>query len=270
MKRIVCGFFAMLASVAPAAHGQGQRHLDANAPGSRQSWLADDSPAIRRMMMNGLSVQPVLPRAPGGKVSVDTLEIPEAARKEMQECAKNSEAGKLQDSVKHAEKALRIYPQWAAAHQDLGQIFARMRQYQAAIAEFHIAAALDARMVEPWVSLASAYFLEEQYAEGEKAARRALEIDLLNPTARYLLGRILTARGDYGPEVIEQLRASGTRFPAARLVLAALLLKHQAIEEAAAELRAYLQQPEAPQKEKVACLVEMLTEPTRISGCQLE
>jgi len=269
MKRIACGFLAMLALMAQAALGREQRQLDATDPGWRQRAFAEDL-AMRWLLMNGSSARPTLPSAPGGKVSVSSLEIPPAARKEMHACAKNFAAGKLEDSIKHAEKALRISPRWAAAHEDLGQIYARIRQYQKAIAEFQNAAALDERMVNPWVSLASVYLVEGQYAESEKAARRALEIDPANSDARYVLGCTLAVAGHDLTDAVELLRANRARFPAARLLLANLLLKQHATEEAAAELRAYLEQPQAPQKEKVACIVEKLTRPTQASSCALE
>jgi tetratricopeptide (TPR) repeat protein len=269
MQRIACGFFAMLTLVAQAARGQGQQHLDANAPGWRQSSFGDDSVRMRWMMTNETSAQPLLASAPAGKVSVNTLEIPEAARKEMHECVRNFEAGKLEDSIKHAEKALRISPQWAGAHQDLGQIYARLRQYQKAIEEFHNAAALDARMVQPWVSLASANLVEGQYAEGEKAARRALEIDPANSDARYVLGRILALAGHDLTDAIALLREGEEQHPAAYLAVANIYLKQNQTEEALGELRGYLADPNAPQKEKVTCMVEKLTKPAGTVNCAI-
>jgi tetratricopeptide (TPR) repeat protein len=266
MKRIACGFFLMLAFVAQAAEAQG-RGMDGNR---RQSWLPVDVTFWQWMLMNGSGTPPPLSSASGSTVSVTSLEIPETARKEMQEFAKNFEAGKLEESVKHAEKALRIYPQWAAARLDLGQCYARMHQYQKAIEEYQMATTLDAHMAQPWVGLAGVYLLEGQYGEGENAARRALEIDPVNVNARYFLGRILAIEGHDLSDAVELLRKSREQYPAAHLTLANIYLKQNQTEEAIGELRGYLADPNATQKEKVTCMVEKLTKPAGTVSCIMQ
>ena len=271
MKWTACCFFLMLAFVGQGGEAQVQRRADTccvYSPGN-------DPARLQWMLMNGPSSQPTVRQPttstpPGETVSVNTLEIPEAARKEMQEFSKNFQAGKLEESAKHGEKALRISPQWAAAHLDLGQCYARMRQYEKAIEEFHNAAALDARMVKPWVSLAAVYLLEGQYPEGENAARRALEIDPANSNARYFLGRTLAVQGRDLSDAIELLEKTKEQYPAARLVLANIYLKQGQTDEAVGELRGYVADPNAPQKEKVGCMVEKLTNPAGTVNCAMQ
>jgi len=260
MKRIACGFLAVLALAGKAAPAQGQRRTDGDIANSPQYALPT---ALPSMLMSGRPTPPV-PGNPGGMVSAATLAVPEAARKEMLKFAKDFDAGRLEESAKHAERALRISPDWAAAHHDLGQCYARMHQYEKAIGEFHTAAELDTRIVAPWVSLAGAYFLEKKYAEGEISARRALEIDPSNGNAHYFLGRILAAEGRDLENAVELLRKSVEQYPAAHLALASIYLKQNQSEEAIGELRGYLADPNAPQKEKVTCMVEKLTKPAGV------
>jgi tetratricopeptide (TPR) repeat protein len=264
--KIACGFLLILAFAGLAAEAEGQRRMDGWRPYSPEN----DPSMIEWVLMSGSSLQPAVPAPPGGAVSVNTLEIPEAARKEMQEFSRNFDAGKLDESAKHGEKALRISPEWAAAHLDLGQCYARMRQYPKAIEQFQSAAALDTRLVHPWVSLAAAYILEGQYAEGETAARRALAIDPVNGRARYFLGRILAAEGHDLPGAIELLRKSEEQYPAARLTLAYLYLKQNQTDDAIGELRGYLADPNTPHREKVGCMVEKLTKPAETVNCVLQ
>ena len=264
--KIACGFLLILAFAGLAAEAQGQRRMDGFRP-----YAPDNDPSMMQwVLMSGSSSQPALPAPAGGTVSVNTLEIPEAARKEMQEFSRNFDAGKLDESAKHAEKAVRISPEWAAAHADLGQCYARMRQYPKAIEQFQSAAALDTRLVHPWVSMAAAYFLEGQYAEGENAARRALEIDPVNTRARYFLGRILAVEGHDLPGAIELLRRSEEQYPFAHLTLAYLYLKQSQADEAIGELRAYLADPNTPHKEKVGCMVDKLTKPAETVNCVMQ
>ena len=203
-------------------------------------------------------------------VSVDTLKVPEPAMKEMREFTKKFDEGKLEDAAKHGEKAVKISPQWAAAHQDLGQCYARMRVYDKAIAQFQNAASLDPKMAAAWVSMSAAYFLQGQYHEGENAARRALEIDPANETATYFLGRTLAAQGHDLTSATQLLRKSQEQFPASYLVLANLYLQQNLTDEAVGELRGYLGQPSVPEKEKVACMVDRLTKPTETLTCSMK
>jgi tetratricopeptide (TPR) repeat protein len=121
--------------------------------------------------------------APGGMVSVEHLKVPESAMKEMRKFFKDFDAGKLDDSVKHASKAIELYPQWSVAHHNLGQTYARMGDYDRAIAEFQTAAELDTRQARSWLGLSKIYFLQKRFPEGETAARRALEIEPVNSDA---------------------------------------------------------------------------------------
>jgi tetratricopeptide (TPR) repeat protein len=280
MKRTARGLVLMLACVAAA---QGQQKVDRNGT-NRQYGMPSDPTQMMLFLMTGSSLGENSPTlrgsagnassadsggAVGSTVSVDTLKIPAAALKEMREFRKKFDEGTLEDAAKHGEKVLKISPQWAAAHQDLGQCYARMRQYDKAIKEFQNAASLDAKMVAAWVSMSAAYFLQGQYHEGENAARRALEIDPANETATYYLGRTLTAQGHDLATAMALLRKSEEQFPASHLVVANLYLQQNQTDEAVDELRRYLGLANAPQKDKVLCMVEYLTKPAETHTCSM-
>jgi tetratricopeptide (TPR) repeat protein len=193
-----------------------------------------------------------------------------AAAKELRLSVERFDSGNLRESAKHLEKAIRIDGRIPAAHHNLGVCYLRLREYEKAIIEFQKAAALDSHLIAPRISLSGTLFILGRYPEAEQAARDAHDLDPTNPSARYLLSRILAVEGHDTPDVLEMLRASRARFPAARLVLASLLLKQKATEEAISELREYLAQPDASEKEKVACMIERLTEPTSNATCALK
>jgi tetratricopeptide (TPR) repeat protein len=255
MKLIACAFFFFV--LAPDLSGQGQ--YPAPFPGN-------DAPQPPWLSLPGSATQPA---AGGVTVSVRELLIPPAATKELRLSQQYFQSGNLRDTANHLEKAIQIYPQLPAARHNLGVCYVRLREYDKAVAEFRSASELDAHLIQPVVSLSAVFFLLARYAEGAAAARRALDLDPASPAARYLLGRMLAAEGHDTPEAVELLRSSRSKFPAAHLVLASILLKRNATDEAVSELREYLQQPEAPQKEKVACMVERLTQPLGTSTCAL-
>jgi len=206
----------------------------------------------------------------GTTVSVNELRVPKKAGKEMRHAQRFFDLGRFRESATHLEKAIRIYPGISAAHYNLGVCYAHFGEYEKAAAEFQATSVLDSGQAAPAVSLSIVFFLLERYSEAAAAARRALVMDPANPTGRYMLGRILAAEGHDTPEVIALLRESRSEFPAARLVLAGLLLKRHAPEEAMAELKAYLGEAQAPGKERITCVIERLTKPEGASTCPLE
>jgi tetratricopeptide (TPR) repeat protein len=124
-------------------------------------------------------------------------------------------------------------------------------------------------MVRPWLGLSKVYFLQKKYAEGESAARRALDIDPVNGDAQYFLARNLISNGQETPEALQLLRKSKEQYAVSRLLLANVYLKHGAVDEAVAELRGYAVQPNVEAKERVLCMVRHLTEPEGTVNCSI-
>jgi hypothetical protein len=267
MKRIAYGMLMLLVCAAP---GWAQKADSSPTPRVMVPATTEASHLQWLMTSGSSSMGTNAVAAPGGIVSVDALKIPAAAVKEMQKFLKDFDSGKLEDSVKHASKAIQIYPQWAAAHHNLAQTYARMGDYDKAIAEFQSAAELNSREARSWVGLSKVYFLQKKYADGEDAARRALEIDPVNDDAKYFLARNLITGGKDTPEAVELLKKSKERFAVARLVLANVYLKRGAINTAVDELRGYIAQPGISDREKVQCMVRKLTEPEGTVSCAMQ
>lgn len=195
------------------------------------------------------------------------LLLPASAQKELRRSQRGLQFGDFREAAKHLENAIKIYPKLAAAHHDLGVCYLRLREYEKAIAEFQEASESDTHLSEPVISLAAVFYRLGRYPEGEAAARRALALDPVNSRTRYLLGAILAHEGRDDSETIELLRDSRKGFPAAHLHLVCVLLRRHATDEAVAELREYLQQPEVPEKDIVACMIERLR---KASTCALK
>jgi tetratricopeptide (TPR) repeat protein len=200
-------------------------------------------------------------------VSVTQLRIPAAVMRELLAFQEKFAAGKMEEAAKHVEKAIHIYPQLAGLHHNLGLCFARLGQYDKAIAEFQSATELDGRLVQPRVSLAETYLIQGKYNEGEAAARAALQIDPMNTLARYFVARNMILAGHDTAEAMELLRKSREAIPEARLALANAYARQHAKEDAVRELREYLEQPNVPEKDKAACAIEKLTKPEGNFNC---
>lgn len=268
MKRIACGVLALMVFAAP---GWAQKRGEDSGSTPRLRVPATTEASYLQWMMLSGNVESTGRNAgvPGGIVSVETLKVPGAAMKEMRKFLKEFDEGKLDSSMKHLSKAIEIYPEWAVAHYNMGQTHARMGNYDKAIVAFQNASELDGRQVKSWIGMSKVYFLQKKYAEGETAARRALEIDPVNSNARYFLARNLIGQGQETPEAMQLLRNSKEQFAVSRLVLANVYLRHGALDEAVTELRGYIAQPNAEAREKVQCMVRKLTEPEGTVSCAM-
>jgi tetratricopeptide (TPR) repeat protein len=200
-----------------------------------------------------------LPR-PGETISVDKLRIPPKAVKEIQRSQTALQSGDVRSSAMHLERALQIYPQSLEAHNNLGSRYIELHEYERAAAEFQKAIDIDPRVAQPFNNLSVAYFLLQRYPEAEAATRRSLNLDPHNPTSRYMLGCILATEKRNPLEAMEMLRQTKGEFPDSRLLLAEILLRRGAKDEAENELRDYLTVPGAEKKQNVERWLARLTQ----------
>jgi tetratricopeptide (TPR) repeat protein len=232
---------------------------------------AADSPTYlnpsTRLLLS-LPAGPVAPTPPpGGPVSARQLAVPRKAVKELERGASAYQAFELQSAVAHLQTAIRIYPPFMQAHNNLGAAYIDLHEYELAANEFRQAIALDAGAAQPYNNLALTLFLLKRYPEAEAAARRALD---LNPTAasvRATLGRTLIAQNQNTAEAVDLLRQASAELPDARLSLAQVLIQRCSLDEAAVELRAYLQNSDPATKQTAELWLAQTASPAKRSQC---
>jgi tetratricopeptide (TPR) repeat protein len=201
-------------------------------------------------MLLSMPVAPVAPTPPPGEpVSARRLDVPRKAVKELDRAASAYEALKLQSAVTHLQTALRIYPHFMQAHNNLGAAYIDLHEYELAANEFRQAIALDAVAAQPYNNLSLTLLLLKRYPEAEIAARQALHLDPTLASARATLGRTLLAQNQNTAEAVDLLRRASTELPDAKLPLARVLIRRCSLDEAATELRAYLQSPDPAMKQ---------------------
>jgi len=200
------------------------------------------------------------PARPGETISTRELLIPPKALKELQRSQTSLLSGDVRSSAQHLERALQIYPHYLEAHNNLGSRYIELHEYEKAAGEFQKAIDIDPRVAQPFNNLSVAFFLLQRYPEAEAATRRALDLDPRNSTARYMLGCILATEKRNPLEAMEMLRQTEREFPDSRLLLAQILLRRGAVEEAENELRGYLNVPGVEKKQNVERWLARLTQ----------
>jgi tetratricopeptide (TPR) repeat protein len=169
----------------------------------------------------------------GSTVSATALEAPEPARKAYGKGAIAMTDEKWAAAQKNFEKALEIYPDYAAAWSDLGEVLKQQSKPTEARAAWEKAVQADPKYVKPYVQLAKLALDEKRMEDAaniagravamnplefpelyfyyaaanynlkrldpaEQGARRAVDLDSAHeiPRAEVLLGAVLIAKGD--------------------------------------------------------------------------
>ena len=166
--------------------------------------------------------------------------IPSKAAKEFRRSQKAQDAGDIQGSIKHLEKAIEIDPDYMEAHNNLGARFMALQQYDKSAAEFQKAVELEPTSAKTQFGLSLALSVLGRYPEAEAPARRAVQLDPQLTSALYTLGQVLVMQNKVTPEAEEDLRKSAAKYPRARLMLAKLFALRGDANETAAQLREYL------------------------------
>jgi tetratricopeptide (TPR) repeat protein len=179
-------------------------------------------------------------------VSLSTLSAPEEARKAFERAEKEASKEKpnLEKVGKELDKAVGVYPQFAAAWNRLGENRARLNDVTKAREAFEKAAESDAKFVPPLLSLALIDLRQNRMQEAAQWAGRALKIlpelaeaNYYNAIAQSSLGNVEAAEA-----AIKAVHASpdAARYPRTRFMLGNVYAQRGQIPQAAAEFKQFL------------------------------
>jgi len=195
--------------------------------------------------------------APGTTVSATSLNAPKDARKAYDNGHQAIEKSNLPEAQQDLEKAVQLYPQYAAAWLDLGWLYIRKNQLDKARDAFTHARTADGMFVPAYVGLASLAVRESKWQEAAELSAHAAQLDgvrfpaafYYNSLANYRLGNMELA--EKSARKAETLGAERS-FPQVSLLLGLMLANRQHYADAAGCFRSYLKMaPTAPNAEKV-------------------
>jgi tetratricopeptide (TPR) repeat protein len=179
----------------------------------------------------------------GFTISATAALAPGSARKAFEKGQRQEKQGKWDEAQKSLERAVAIYPKFAAAWSELGRVQLQRNDPPGARHSFRQSIAADSKYINPyfgltqlamrghsWQELAEisdkllalnpvsfpdvwflntiAYYSLEDFAAAERSARRGLQIDTEHrvPRLEYALGMVLLKKPDY-QEAAQHLRA---------------------------------------------------------------
>jgi Tfp pilus assembly protein PilF len=205
----------------------------------------------------------------GSAISMTSLQAPKEARQDYDKGLQNERKNKFAEAAKEFQKAVDIYPHYAAAWYELGQVQQRNQEIEQARQSYLHAVSADARFVSPYLQLAELQAKAEKWTELAETTGKLLKLDAVdypmayfyNATANLNLGQIEAA--EKSARAGERLDAPH-RYPKLEQVLAAILARKKDYAGAAAHLRTYLIL--APDAEDAARMKKELAEMERLAG----
>jgi Flp pilus assembly protein TadD len=181
----------------------------------------------------------------GTSISVTSLLVPKTARKEFEKGDKEAHSNHLESATQHLEKAVTEYDKYAAAWNELGDIYAAGKEVEKARQAFGKAIAADPYYVPPYVGLADLELIHQEFESAVESAGKALELDptfgvasFIQGLANFKLNRLDAAEKN----ALEAEKGPHQNMAGLHILLAEIYLQKQDDSNAASQMRAYLKE----------------------------
>jgi tetratricopeptide (TPR) repeat protein len=219
--------------------------LRANLPGYRSQLVslanrrAMDSPDVGTIFLHRLG------NVEGRLISAVSLAAPKDARKAFEKGSDLAKKNKLDDAMKNYQKAVDLYPKYAAAWFELGKVQAAKGQADAAHQSFAAAVEADPKYLNPYLELSRLALGAKNWRELADVSGRAVKLDpfdypqqfFLNSVANYNLQNMDAA--EKSAREAEKLDTEH-HYPQVSHLLGVILAQRQDYTGAADEMRNYL------------------------------
>lgn len=187
----------------------------------------------------------------------DLQEAPKDAKKSYDKGVKRARENKPAEAVALLEEAIRVFPEYLAAINKLGEQLRALNKPDEAQAAFKRAIAINPKFALPHINLGMLLVDQKRYDEGIASLENGAKLDDSFPMLHLKLGEAFMSKQppDYDRAEKELTRAIelGKRdFLQVRKQLFNLNLRRQRIDKAAEQLEIYLREaPDAPDAEEV-------------------
>jgi tetratricopeptide (TPR) repeat protein len=197
-----------------------------------------------------------------GAISTAMLNIPDKARKEFDKGIAEMKKNDIADAQKHFSKATEIYPQYAAAFNNLGVIAMKSGNSVEGKALFQQAIDADGSNPGGYVNLARCLMMEKKIPEARTALTRATSLNPNDPEALTLMSHAQLMAGELDAAINTAHRVHSMEhqhFAVAHLVAASAYEQKHQTEAAIAEYKLYLKEsPDGPKAPDVRVALQTL------------
>ena len=190
----------------------------------------------------GLAFTDGEPQTTSGIVTLHELshQVPAKARKEYEKASNAMAKGDVTVAIECFKRAAAIDPEFSDAINGLGTMYLHQGYIGRAIEEFARAILVDPQAAAPYYNLAIAYLRQGRYIDGERVARRVVDLDRVGTHGPLVLGISLVLQKKFTAEAEENLRRAVSDFAPATLWLAIVRFERGDIADARNKLEMYL------------------------------
>lgn len=203
----------------------------------------------------------VPPADPADSVSVKDLAIPQPARLEFSKGEEALRAKNTDESVKHFQKAIKLYDAYPQAYRMLGDAFVEKQQWPEAETALKKSISLQPDLAPAYFDLGALRNQTKNYAGAEEALKKGLELTPDATVGKYELAKTYWALGrwqDAAPLAADTVKALPD-LAAAHVLLANIRLKQRDAAGALHEYQEYLRiEPQGAMAPQVREMVEKL------------
>lgn len=207
----------------------------------------------------------------GLTISATSALAPKDAVKALDKAREDEKKQKWADAQKELNKAVSIYPEYAAAWYELGNVQLRQNDAAAARQSYTRALDADAKFVSPYLALGDLAAREQKWQEAAENSDRALHLDPIDFPEAWLVNAFANFNLRKFDEAEKSAREglshdTAHHFPKMNLVLGVVLAEKQQYAAAAENLREYLHY--APNAADAAQVQKQLDEVEKAIGPQ--
>lgn len=209
-----------------------------------------------------------LAQVEGTSISVTSALAPSAARKALEKGRDEEKKGKLDQAQQSLEKAVQIYPKYASAWFELGQVQLLKKDPASAKHSFEQAVAADPRYVNPYNRLAQLAFEAKEWPQVVEITNKLLALNPVNFPFAYFFNSVANYYlKDF--DAAEKSARQGIRVDddhqvtKLQYLLGMVLLQKHDYQHAAEAMQQYLQFAKQPAEVEQA--KKQLAEITRLS-----
>jgi len=253
-----------LQNVAPGeytveADSDRERHFDA---GSERVQVRRGAASLVTIYLREKRAETLASSGKSVSVAMFDQKVPSAAKKEFDRARRMSAEGNGIESIAALRRAIVIYPNYLAAHNDLGAQLLAQGELDEAADQLQAAIKIDPNAFNPQLNLGIVLLQQKKFPESLTTLDKALSIEPAAPAAHLYAGLAAiklndTTRGE--KELNAAYDLGGTTYAVALLHLGRLYMKKGERELALKSFESYLREtPDAPDASQVEKLIAML------------
>jgi tetratricopeptide (TPR) repeat protein len=197
-----------------------------------------------------------------GSISSAELNIPDKARKEFEKGVSSMGKNQNDEAEKHFSKAAEIYPQYAAAFNNLGVLAMKSGNAEAGKGFFETAVRADSSNANAYVNLARCMIMQNRIPEAEQLLTKASTLNPNDAESLTLLANAQLITGNLDMAITNAGRVHSLehqRFALAHLIAARAYEKKDNLDGAAAEYQLFLKEsPDNPKADSVRAALQAI------------